>query len=261
MDNFTYYLYGILLLTQYGTAQSKSGINTKTPQQTLHTAGDIQLNGPLYLGGDGTTLGDAGRIDDVLKSGGPGQPAYWDFLMGRPMTGTVMVVNGKYIVAQEITVQMSADYVFINQGATSTPLPIGNLDVVIMDNDDAYTGNATTNSFNVIHSGVYLVMINMQLSLSNSNPSQGTTPAVGIWENTPSPGFPNGKWVARVNDRFVPASNETQTYTLITSINLDNTKTYSFRIAANNSDVTVRALSSGSTGEGSVSQLWIKRLR
>ncbi len=260
MHKSTYYLFGLFLFIQYSQAQSQSGINTKMPQQTLHTVGDIQLNGPLYVGGNADTLGNEGREGDVLKSGGPGQPAYWDFLMGAPMTGTVMVVNGKYLVAQEITVQMSADYLFVNQGSTASPLSIGNLDVVIMDNDNAYTGSAGGNSFTVVQSGVYLVMINMQLSLSN-NSNSGNTPALGIWEDTPSSGFPNGKWVARVNDRFVAPSNETQTYTLITAINLDNTKTYSFRVSANSTDVTVKALSSGSTGEGAVSQVWIKRLR
>ena len=82
-------------------------------------------------------------------------------------------------------------------------------------------------------------------------------PVIGIWCNTAEVGYPDGKWVARVND---VAASALQTYTLITAINMYASKTYSFRVAGAAAG-TIPWKSSGYTGEGPISFYSLKRLR
>ena len=169
----------------------------------------------------------------------------------------MIAVNGQFLIAQEMIVQMSADFT-LPVAATATP--IGNLNVEIIDNENRYAGTATANSFTVSASGVYQITVNMQLSYSLAD-----NPVVGVWDNVA------GNWVARVNDQHTAITTNTapgtiftlplQTQTLITSVNLDAARTYSFRISAGNPSVIIKAMSSGSTGTGPVSQVSVKRLR
>lgn len=228
-------------------ANHRLGIGTATPQKTLHVNGSLQLVNELNVGGNGTTAGSAGTAGQVLKSNGPGAVPTWQNLAGVPnSTGTVIVVNGQFIVAQEIITQMTAD--FTNSG-TGLAVQIGNLGNKIVDNENQYTSSATTNSFKVSNDGVYQITINGQLSTTN-----GTSPVIGIWDDT------NNNWVARINDLFTAATGGLQTYTLLTSIPMLSANIYSFRIA-NTSSITLKYLSSGSTGSGPITQASLKRLK
>lgn len=229
-------------------AYGQVGINTTTPQKSLHVNGSLQIVNELNVGGDATTIGSAGTAGQVLKSGGPGMSPSWQSLAGVPnSTGSVIVVNGEFLVAQEIVVQLSADYTKPAGGGSTDP--IGNLTNIIVDNESRYSGNANTNSFTVSANGVYQVTMNAQLSTNN-----GESPVIGIWDDTAD------GWVARVNDRFTAPNGSLQTYTLITSIPMVTSNTYSFRVA-NNAAVTVKALSGGGTGSGPVTQVFVQRLK
>ncbi|ASK30073.1 hypothetical protein CEY12_08085 [Chryseobacterium sp. T16E-39] len=237
---------GAVLLPLISYAQV--GVNTTTPQKTLHVNGSLQLVNELNVGGDGTTAGSAGEAGQVLKSNGPGTAPTWQSLAGAPdATGTVIVVDGKFIVAQEIVVQMTADYTSASSSTIADP--IGQLTNEIIDNENTYSGTATTNSFKVSADGVYEVRMNAQLSTSNA-----TTPVIGIWDNGAN------NWVARVNDDFTAPTGSLQTYTLLTSIPMQASKKYSFRVS-NTRNVTVKYLSSGNTGSGPVTQMSLKRLK
>lgn len=224
------------------------GISTTTPQKTLHVNGSLQVVNELNVGGNATTAGSAGTTGQVLKSNGPGAAPTWQNLaVGPNSTGTVIVVNGQYIVAQEIDVQMTADF---TTPSTSTPVQIGNLNNVIMDNQNLYTGSASTNSFKVSADGTYMVTMNGQLSTNN-----GDIPVFGIWNDT------NNSWVARVNDSFSAPTGSLQTYTLITSVPMLAANTYSFRTTNSSSNTTIKQLSAGSTGSGPVTQMSLRRLK
>ncbi|MGH1516827.1 hypothetical protein [Chryseobacterium sp. JK1] len=228
-------------------AYSQVGINTPTPQKTLHVNGSLQLTNELNVGGDASTTGNAGTVGQVLKSNGPGLAPTWQTLTGVPnATGTVIAVNGQFVVAQEINVQMTGD--FLNN-SLSTVNPIGNLNNEIIDNENLYTGTGTANSFKVSTDGTYAITMNTQLITT-----LGTSPVVGIWDNT------NNRWVARVNDIFTAPTGSPQTYTLITSIPMLAANTHSFRVF-NTENTTVRAFSSGGTGSGPITQMSLKRLK
>ncbi|KPH14210.1 hypothetical protein [Chryseobacterium sp. ERMR1:04] len=219
------------------------GISTTTPQKTLHVNGSLQVVNELNVGGNATTAGSAGTAGQLLASNGPGAAPSWQNFSG---TGTAIVINGKLIVAQEITAQMTADFT----DGSGAPVAIGNLNNVIIDNQNLYTASATSNSFKVSADGVYQVTINGQLSTTNAS-----SPVLGVWDNTAN------SWIARVNDLFTASSGGLQTYTLITSVPMLASKTYSFRQTNTTASTTLKQLSSGSTGSGPVTQVSVKRLK
>ncbi|OXA93144.1 hypothetical protein [Flavobacterium hercynium] len=240
-------IFGILLCSSVLHAQL--GVGTPTPQETLHINGTLQVTDGIYVGGNATTKGSSGEWGQVLQSNGPNKAPSWGELAKVPETeGTVIIVNGAFTVAQEITVQMSAD--FTNGSTTGgPPAIIGNLTNVIIDNTSSYRGTRTNNSFKVEADALYQIKMNIQIATD-----RGASPVIGVWDNTLE------KWVARVNDYFDLPFEEFQTYTLIAAIPLLTTHIYSFR-AANTSSFMIRHLSRGETGAGPVSQVSVKRLR
>jgi len=206
----------------------------------------------LNLGGDAEREGSAGKEGQVLISNGNDKAPSWETLLIPQLpdlaTGTVISIDGKLMIAQEITVQMSKDFTFRGSG-NSVALPINNLDVVIIDNDKLYVGTANTNRFRVSETGVYSITMNMQLHTRSS-----TVPVIGVWDNTA------GNWVARVNDSYSGRDGDLKTYTLITAIQMKAGQDYSFR-TANTANTTIRSHSYGSTGIGPVSQITLKRLK
>lgn len=239
----------IVLYTSILHAQN--GIGTPTPQATFHVNGSLQITEDIQLGGTTNTKGSSGLAGQVLKSNGPGLAPSWEALAGVPnATGSVIVVNGQFIVAQEIIVQMTADFLGkASTGGTAPPDLLGNLNDEIIDNENTYKGTATSNSFKVVADGVYQIMMNLQIQSINAS-----TPVIGVWDDTA------GTWIARANDYFVAPDTKAQTYTLITSVPMVASKTYSFRIS-NTKDYTIKHLSAGRTGSGPVTQVSIKRLK
>ncbi|WP_123868122.1 hypothetical protein [Chryseobacterium lactis] len=227
---------------------SQFGINTTTPQKTLHVNGDLEVDNEISVGGDAQTAGDSGLAGQTLVSNGPGQPPVWkDISLAPDQPGTVIVVNGQFLIAQEITVQISADYSGQASANTAIPLPIGNLNNEILDNNNTYSGSATSNSFQVVADGVYQIYVNMQLTTTAN-----TYPMIGIWDDT------TGSWVTNVNDLFIAGN--FQSYTIITSVPMFASRTYSFR-AQNTANYTIKQLSGGTTGSGPVSQVTVRRLK
>jgi len=238
----------IVLYTSILHAQN--GIGTPTPQATFHVNGSLQITEDIQLGGTTNTKGSSGLAGQVLKSNGPGLAPSWEALAGVPnATGSVIVVNGQFIVAQEIIVQMTADFSGKGVAGLTVPDPLGSLNDEIIDNENTYRGNTTSNSFKVVADGVYQIMMNLQMQTINAS-----NPVIGVWDDTA------GKWIARANDYFVAPDNKSQTYTLITSVPMVASKTYSFRVSSTK-DYTVKHLSSGTSGSGPVSQVSLKRLK
>lgn len=228
--------------------QAQKGIGTPTPQETFHVNGSVLITNSFNVGGSHNTKGSPGVRGRILKSNGSGAAPSWDGVSGVPnATGTVISVNGKFIVAQEIMVQMTADF---THASSSSTVEIGNLNKKIIDNENRYNGTRTSNSFTVSENGTYQVIINAQLSTKNK-----TNPVVGIWDNTAR------RWIARVNDLYIAPTNGLQTYTLLTSISMQTGRNYSFRIGSNQSNYTLKHLSSGASGSAPVTQISVKRLR
>ncbi|KAF2333331.1 hypothetical protein [Flavobacterium nitrogenifigens] len=158
--------------------------------------------------------------------------------------GTVIAIDGKLEVAQEITAMMTANYSF----AAGTPYAIGNLTNVLIDNQNTFKSSATTNSFTIKTAGVYAVTMNMPLITTD-----GGMVVIGVYCDTDS------LWVARININVITVGRRTN-LTLLTAINMDPAKTYSFRVG-NTVPSTVEAINSDNTGSGPSASVSLKRLK
>ncbi len=228
---------------------SQLGIGTETPQEMLHINGNLQVTKEISLGGDEQTEGNVGIEGEVMVSRGPGfSPEWKDIAQTDKPTGSVLIINGQLVIAQEITVQLSADYSGQAANSTAIPNPIGNLDHIILDNNNMYTANASTNKFQVTQNGIYEIYLNVMLSTTNN-----TQPIVGIWDDLAA------RWISNSNDMHIK-NQANQTYTLITVVNLSANRDYSFR-ATNSANFTIKHLSGGTTGTGPVTQVTLRQLK
>lgn len=243
---------GVLMNITLLYSQNRTGIETETPQKTLHVNGSLQLTNELNLGGNATTAGTAGTLGQLLASGGANQTPTRNTVtlptFPALTTGTVIAINGTLMIAQEINTLVTQAEVYNGFSGLAVPFVIKSLTAEIIDNGNSFTSSATTNSFTVSANGVYSVMMNMTLSTSLIG---GQSPVIGIWCDT------DNRWVARVNDMFSPdETTGRQTYTLITAVNLESAKTYSFR-TSNTETYTIVAEIDGKR----VSSASVKRLK
>ncbi|MFB9076432.1 hypothetical protein ACFFLS_24465 [Flavobacterium procerum] len=129
--------------------------------------------------------------------------------------GTVIVVDGKLQVAQELTVKLREDYPI---GSTNYSNRVVGKLTAVTDTDNTFITSDTSNSFTVTTTGWYMVSINTMFY--NSSGAAGGSPAIGVWCNT------DNVWVARNNNALSDVNMNT---TLITTITMSAGKTYSFR--------------------------------
>ncbi|MFC3161208.1 hypothetical protein ACFOEQ_24675 [Chryseobacterium arachidis] len=78
-----------LLLSILGYSQT--GVNTPTPQRTLHVNGSLQVTEELNVGGSATTAGSAGIAGQILSSNGAGSAPTWKTL--NSVSGTIASAN------------------------------------------------------------------------------------------------------------------------------------------------------------------------
>ena len=110
--------------------------------------------------------------------------------------------------------------------------------------------------FKTNETGYYSVFFNLQVNNTTNN-----NPVFGIWDDSAN------TWVTATNDYYSAAITDPnysalrlQSYTLYTSVKLTANKTYSVRAKTNGGTITIKKLSAGSTGEGPVTQLSIRRI-
>ncbi|MFB9077690.1 hypothetical protein ACFFLS_00730 [Flavobacterium procerum] len=156
--------------------------------------------------------------------------------------GTVMAINGKLEVAQEITAKLATNFFLSTSG---TAVKIGNLSNVLIDNTNNFTSSSTANSVKVTTDGVYLVHMNFAIL-------NAYAVTIGIWCDT------DNKWVARINN-FETVSKTT--LTLITAIPMYASKIYSFRVAPSGNGMTLEAVSATSEGNSPTGFVSLKRLK
>lgn len=71
-------LYTLFIIVAFiNNFNSQVGINTATPQKSLHVNGSLQITNELNTGGNATTSGSSGTAGQVLISQGAGQPPTW----------------------------------------------------------------------------------------------------------------------------------------------------------------------------------------
>lgn len=230
-------------------AQNKLGINTSDPTHELDVNGTMRVRNLAttqpYNSSDVLVWAENG----VLKTTDKGKV----FPTVPTQTGTLISDGNKVLVAQEFEVQMNGDQSF----TSTTPSTISNLNVEILDNlQEIGLYGFQNGTFQVNETGYYSIFFNLQATSTSNN-----NPVFGIWDDTAN------TWVTATNDYFSaiitdPNYNATQlqSYTIYTSVKLTANKTYSVRAKSNGGTITIKKLSSGSTGEGPVTQISIRRI-
>ncbi|UZT99414.1 hypothetical protein ODZ84_07580 [Chryseobacterium fluminis] len=84
-------LFGILMFPLICNAQV--GVNTPTPQKTLHVNGSLQVTNEINVGGTASAAGSAGTSGQILVSGGAGAAPAWQTL--NTVSGTIS--NAYYV--------------------------------------------------------------------------------------------------------------------------------------------------------------------
>lgn len=242
-------LYIFTFITIGINAQNKLGINTSEPTHELDVNGTMRVRNlattQTYNSSDVLVWAENG----VLKTTDKGKV----FPTVPTQTGTLMSDGTNVIVAPEFEVQMSNDQSF----TSSTPSVISNLNVEILDNlEEIGLYGFQNGTFKVDNTGYYSVFFNLQVNNTANN-----NPVFGTWDDAA------GKWITSTNDYYSAiitnpnyTAEKLQSYTIYTSVKLEANKTYSVRAKTNSGTVTIKKLSSGSTGEGPVTQLSIRRI-
>ena len=230
-------------------AQTNLGINTDAPTTTVDVNGTMRVRNIAtpqpYNSSDLLVWADGGILKTTDKNKVfPTVPI---------QTGTLMSDGTNVIVAPEFEVQMSNDQSF----TSSTPSVISNLNVEILDNlEEIGLYGFQNGTFQVNETGYYSIFFNLQATSTSNN-----NPVFGIWDDTAN------TWVTTTNDYFSAiitdpnyTATQLQSYTIYTSVKLTANKTYSVRAKSNGGTITIKKLSSGSTGEGPVTQISIRRI-
>ncbi|MFB9077691.1 hypothetical protein ACFFLS_00725 [Flavobacterium procerum] len=265
----------LILLLQIGVinAQTKTAVSPYGEKITVNTSanngltnnnGTLELNGELIkptsiattavntlkLNGltDSTDSNDkpiAVTADGIIK-----KTAFPVINILPTDIGTVITLNGKLEVAQEISALLTTNFPI----GTSSPAVkvIPNITNVLIDNKGTFASDGTGNSFTVTADGLYAVTINTQVV--NTNTVQGGNPSIGIWCNT------DNQWLCKINNQ---TGNDSKiNLTLLNSVPKSSSKTYSFRAGySTNTTATIMALNSGGTGNGPVTYFSVKRVK
>lgn len=70
-------IYITVFILTFSLSKAQVGINTETPQATLHVNGDLQVGKSIHVGGDDKTAGNPGKQGQFLASQGVNNPPVW----------------------------------------------------------------------------------------------------------------------------------------------------------------------------------------
>lgn len=164
----TIFLLQVFLM--YSFAYSQVGINTPTPQKTMHVNGALQVTNEFNLGGDASTAGTAGTLGQIIRSNGPGTAPSWVDLEQAFIPKTTIVGTKNNISPPSGTF-----------AGGSTNAVIFN-SIPKIDNTNM-TYNSTTGVITIVKAGYYQLVVYLTYDL-NTNPNGETSgTAVSILNN------------------------------------------------------------------------------
>jgi len=70
-------IYITVFILTFSLSKAQVGVNTETPQATLHVNGDLQVGKSIHVGGDDKTAGNPGETGQFLASQGVNNPPVW----------------------------------------------------------------------------------------------------------------------------------------------------------------------------------------
>ncbi|MFB9078944.1 hypothetical protein ACFFLS_10405 [Flavobacterium procerum] len=249
-----------IVVSPYG---EKVAVNSTANNGLTVNGGSLELNGELTepattiatsatntlkLNGLSASTGPNDKVVVVTGDGTLKRSAFPAINILPTDIGTVIAINGKLEVAQEISVLQAEDFTV---SASSGGKVIGGATNELIDNRNTFSGTSTSNSFTVTADGLYSVIINSSFVLSS--PSISVT--IGVWCDT------DGSWLCKADNTTTPSTTIVKNITLLTSVMMAASKTYSFRVSGTSGTTKVKYLNGGTTGDGPVTYYSVKRLK
>ncbi len=109
-----YRVLGVLFFLTIKVLGQSVGVNTTTPQNSLHVHGSLQLTNELNVGGNANSKGFSGNRGDVLVANGANNTPEWQELAipnvptgGYGMTGTIISLDEVGLDISNLTVKNS----------------------------------------------------------------------------------------------------------------------------------------------------------
>jgi hypothetical protein len=142
---------------------SQVGINTETPQKTLHVNGSMQITNEFNVGGTEDTKGNSGNNNQLLFSQGEDKPPLWSSL-------------------EEVNIPVEAGFVSkdIVQSITSSKTSIKFNKIVIDLKDYSIIQLNNSNAFKIVKSGYYQITSFIHYNISRA----GTATTTLVKNNT-----------------------------------------------------------------------------
>lgn len=68
--NLKFSLLYVVIFFGINLSYAQVGVNTSTPQKSLHVNGSLQITNEFNVGGNATTAGSSGNVGQILTSNG-----------------------------------------------------------------------------------------------------------------------------------------------------------------------------------------------
>ncbi|RLJ32952.1 hypothetical protein CLU97_2422 [Chryseobacterium sp. 7] len=173
------------LLLAFVTTYSQVGIQTSTPQKTLHVNGSLQVVNEVNVGGNATTAGSAGTTGQVLTSQGAGTAPAWQTL--NTVSGSV---NSAVYVQGTTEATINAGTTADVPGVTYTVIvPAGRTQTLLFTIlGYALDFNATTTQgvFSLLQNGTKISSAYVSKAGIFPNNSQGSIGSTSVTVNIPA---------------------------------------------------------------------------
>ena len=136
------------------------GVNTTTPQKTLHVNGSLQVTNEINVGGNSSTAGSAGTAGQVLTSGGAGTAPTWATVPGAGSTTNTLTnttntitstVNG--LVATAPAVNTVANTTVLTGNNNSLVTTVNGVASTSVNVPNLYTANGTLTANRTVTQG------------------------------------------------------------------------------------------------------------
>lgn len=162
-------LIGLTLYSGFAFSQTGNvGINTPTPQKTLHVNGSLQVTNEFNLGGTATTAGSPGLTNQVMVSQGAGNPAIWKNVNDLITPNTYTLKIFKEIVTNQFSIgfnQVGSSYFIGSVSGLSITKPVNT--IVVYIDIDAYASQIGVDTYmaykfltNIMQGGTEISVIN-----------------------------------------------------------------------------------------------------
>ncbi len=156
-------IYISVFILTFSLSKAQVGINTETPQATLHVNGDLQVGKSIHVGGDHKTAGNPGETGQFLASQGVNNPPIWK---------SIAELDVPLAVGFAYRSSNTAEY---NQSTTQSISFPTSATSKFYNNPEYITYNPTNSRFTIQKDGYYNITAYVRYTNSYSGNSASTS--------------------------------------------------------------------------------------